>query len=710
MHIKKIKNMNERDLHPKLTHSIELMLLNSKVGYPYYGEFNQQINFHARPNDPSLPTAGVNVTQKGMNFYYNPEFLDGLTQEQTSFLVIHEDFHLLWDHQRRSRMGGYDHKLSNIVQDMIINTVIVQDIKPSFIDIPKDRFGQNTALFIDKSYKGEWVYEIMYDWIKERWEEYQKKRDKKEDNKVFDILFFHKNRPSSGELQKNFAGQSSTFRGTLLEHSKEEYDNYSLNFTRKVLNSLEQGIPVTFVGHSSSIIPDGETSTYNDDLSLRRAELCKNAIIDNIDSFIEVYGHCLEIIKEDEKISEAKKIDFILKYEEIANETIKKQRTAELLKNDPKAKGNKIQMLFRQYRFSELCRMDLNTLKNLAKAKNITVPSASQLKTTYIGLAQNLIKVEGKGSKEPIITNETDSSPSVIRTDLAGKNKFNSFKNITDPEKKQDINRRVEFIFDESQDSGGGGGSGMNEESYGKNGVNGEECHSLDEIFEGMEGNNGQFLDSHMQDEVPEELREQMVKDAMERLKARGLVSGDIEKTLDKLQKKRKDYLKEIKRGVSFIKGNQKERTITRPNRKGIVGLKGRRKIGAVINCILDTSGSMGGYFEKALSFIFRSDIEINLIQIDTEIQSVHRIKSMKELKKVVISGHGGTTMKLAFDLIAEKYNNLNSIMLTDGFVENLDVHHLKGKLLIISNNVECPIAHSNGKVKQIVIKDFDTN
>jgi hypothetical protein len=44
-------------------------------------------------------------------------------------------------------------------------------------------------------------------------------------------------------------------------------------------------------------------------------------------------------------------------------------------------------------------------------------------------------------------------------------------------------------------------------------------------------------------------MREAMVRDVMDRLSARGL-SGSIETTL-KLRKKRKDYLKEIKRAVS---------------------------------------------------------------------------------------------------------------------------------------------------------------
>jgi predicted transcriptional regulator len=48
-------------------------------------------------------------------------------------------------------------------------------------------------------------------------------------------------------------------------------------------------------------------------------------------------------------------------------------------------------------------------------------------------------------------------------------------------------------------------------------------------------------------------MREAMVRDVMDRLSARGLSAGSIETTLNKLRKKRKDYLKEIKRAVSMI-------------------------------------------------------------------------------------------------------------------------------------------------------------
>ncbi len=92
----------------------------------------------------------------------------------------------------------------------------------------------------------------------------------------------------------------------------------------------------------------------------------------------------------------------------------------------------------------------------------------------------------------------------------------------------------------------------------------------------------------------------------------------------------------------------QKQKTIQRPNRRQISGLKGNRKVKTKINCILDTSGSMGGQgtFERVLSYVYRSDIEINMIESDTEIKWFEKIKSKRKLRTMSIKGLGGTIMQ----------------------------------------------------------------
>jgi predicted metal-dependent peptidase len=179
---------------------------------------------------------------------------------------------------------------------------------------------------------------------------------------------------------------------------------------------------------------------------------------------------------------------------------------------------------------------------------------------------------------------------------------------------------------------------------------------------------------------------------------------------LNKLRKKRKDYLKEIKRSVSnIIFGTQKVRTIIKPNRKGISGLKGNKKIKTAINVILDTSGSMGGSgtFEKVLSYIYRNDITVNMVQADTEVKWVDKFMDKKKIERMKISGLGGTALMPAVDYVVENFNQYNSVILTDGYCDNLDLSKLKGRVLIITIGVNVPITKSNGKVKQIIV-DID--
>lgn len=476
-----------KNIHEKLLSTVQQMLIDTKINMPYYGEFNLHINFHE--ND-SIGTCGVNVGTKGMNFYYSPTFLADLSQREVNFIVLHEDFHLLFNHPKRTITGQYEHKLANIVQDMIINHVIWEDISHSFVEIPKSKDGKNMALFVPKEYKGKLIFEELYEWMRDKKDEFDKKNKPKE----------CKSCGGKGEKEED-KGQGK---------GQEQGDGQGPG-------SQEQGEG----GGQGETCPD----------------------------------------------------------------------------------------------------------------------------------------CEGTG-------NESGK-------DSSGKPSYGP---------------------------------------YGKNpGKDGEsiDTWSTDQIFQDMETNNGEYLDKHMGDDVPEEMREAVVRDVMDRLQARGLTAGNLETTLNKLRKKRKDYLKEIKRAISnMIFGTTKVKTIVKPNRRGIPGLKGHRKVKTVINVGLDTSGSMGGQgtFERVLSYVYRNDIEINFMESDTQVKWVEKIKSQKQLESIPIKGLGGTCLQPMIDYIVDNFNECNSVLLTDGYTDTLDFSKVKGKVLIISVGQKCPIRGTNGKVKQIVL------
>ena len=153
-----------------------------------------------------------------------------------------------------------------------------------------------------------------------------------------------------------------------------------------------------------------------------------------------------------------------------------------------------------------------------------------------------------------------------------------------------------------------------------------------------------------------------------------------------------------------------KVKTISRPNRRGIPGIKGRRKEGFGLVVILDVSGSMSGHFQRALSYIFQSNITIYLIQCDTQVQeqngrSYLKITSKKEFKRIIITGLGGTTIQPGIDLVhdTKELRQLNTLILTDGYTDKLDVSKIR-KTLILTVGRECPI--KAGNPRQIVIED----
>jgi predicted metal-dependent peptidase len=507
-----------KNVHEKLLNCIQTMLIDTKINLPFYGEYNLHINFHEQE---SIGTCAVNVTEKGFNFYYSPKFLENISQKEVNFIDIHEIFHLLFDHPKRTVTGQYDHKLSNIVQDMIINHVIWEDITHNFVEIPKDKDGKNMALFVPKEYTGKLIFEELYLWLKEEKEKWQKSKEE-------DCKSDCKSCNGSGKKDKSDQGK-----------------------------------------------PDKDKSNKSD----QRGESQDN--------------------------------------------------------EDGKADGD----------------------SNKDGQKSKQQPGEGN------GEGENCPDCNGSGSE------------SSGGKDSTGKPSYGP---------------------------------------YGKNPSKGGESldtWSKEQIFEDLENGTGEYLDKHIGDEVPEEMREGMVKDVMDKLTARGLSAGNVEQTLNKLRKKRKDYLREIKRAVSnIIFGTVKQKTIVKPNRRQISGLKGNRKVKTKINVILDTSGSMGGQgtFEKVLSYVYRNDIEINLIESDTEIKWVENIKSGKKLESLKIKGLGGTVMQKGIDHVVDNFNQFNTVLLTDGYTDTLNLSKLKGKLLIISVGVKVPIGKTNGKVKQIFVDNTD--
>lgn len=213
-------------------------------------------------------------------------------------------------------------------------------------------------------------------------------------------------------------------------------------------------------------------------------------------------------------------------------------------------------------------------------------------------------------------------------------------------------------------------------------------------------------FDVHVKDEVDPQRREAMREQMESSMRTRGLISGEMEKMLDRLNKKKHNYFKDIKRAVKTMVGSNKTRTFSKPNRKEMEGLKGRKKYAEALNVLLDTSGSMSGDFEKVLSYITGQKVICNIVQCDTSVQDkVRVIKTQKDLSNFKIKGLGGTTLQPGLDFIKSQKNlkGLNTVILTDGYTDELDCSQIK-KVLILTVDTPCPIKSNRNNVKQIVL------
>ena len=95
------------------------------------------------------------------------------------------------------------------------------------------------------------------------------------------------------------------------------------------------------------------------------------------------------------------------------------------------------------------------------------------------------------------------------------------------------------------------------------------------------------------------------------------------------------------------------------------------------------------------------------MIQADTEVKWVEKYMDKKKIDRMKISGLGGTALMPAVKYVEEHFNKYNTVILTDGYCDNLDLSRLKGRVLIISIGTKVPISRGNGKVKQILV-DID--
>lgn len=156
------------------------------VKYPFFGNIVANSNFIA---EEAVRTAGTD----GKNIYYNPNFINSITNDQQTFIFAHEICHIAFNHIFRSE--GKDKGLWNIATDSVVNAFLKQDGLPIVergVDIPE-------AI----NYDAEEMYKKLLDEKKEKQNKRGNDQNKKSNHQQSGNFQKQSQNPSNGESGKD---------------------------------------------------------------------------------------------------------------------------------------------------------------------------------------------------------------------------------------------------------------------------------------------------------------------------------------------------------------------------------------------------------------------------------------------------------------------------------------------------------------------------
>jgi predicted metal-dependent peptidase len=118
----KMEQETPAPLTPQQEAKLKIRLAKAKTSlvleHPFVGSIALNLPFYL---DQSIPTAATN----GKCIKFNPDFIETLTDEELKFLVAHECFHPMLEHN--FRRGERDHRKWNQAGDYIINQLLTDE-------------------------------------------------------------------------------------------------------------------------------------------------------------------------------------------------------------------------------------------------------------------------------------------------------------------------------------------------------------------------------------------------------------------------------------------------------------------------------------------------------------------------------------------------------------------------------------------------------
>jgi predicted metal-dependent peptidase len=151
---------------------LDLHMYRLLVSEPFFASISRQINKSA---SNALPTAGVRINKDTMQYelLYNPKFMASLTDNEKIGVLMHEFYHLIFDHVGMRLPEGGMTKMWNIAADLAINGL------PGVIErIPKIACIPGVGTF--KDYPAEQSADYYFERLKNDPEQNKSKDDKGE--------------------------------------------------------------------------------------------------------------------------------------------------------------------------------------------------------------------------------------------------------------------------------------------------------------------------------------------------------------------------------------------------------------------------------------------------------------------------------------------------------------------------------------------------
>ena len=196
--------------------NIEAIKRRLLVKYPPFGSILANTNFVA---DSSFKTAGTD----GENIYYNPRFIESLTDDEQLFIFAHELCHIAFNHIFRSE--GKDKNIWNKATDSVVNAILKEDGLPLVkggVDMPE-------AI----NYDAEEVYKKMLD------EKKQNQNEKGNDQAQNDNQHQGDDNGQSKNEQEQSQGQSNSYEDDS-QNQKQDQEQQQGSNSEQNENEQEQ--------------------------------------------------------------------------------------------------------------------------------------------------------------------------------------------------------------------------------------------------------------------------------------------------------------------------------------------------------------------------------------------------------------------------------------------------------------------------------------